>query len=291
MAGVLKNLGFRPLSVIVLSTGRYPRVLVKWDLLPTAQILKDLYFFVDRGESPTELKPVSTKPIPANALREFIDYTANTLDLQKVYYYRVRAVEYSPGPGGIPVQTFTSETVTWDGKLDLVALYVVTEHLFLHQEVAGVPVMIYKQRHEGARCPECWDEETSRVTKSNCRSCKGTGFLKGYYDPFEAWMNFEPDPKAIQVAQWGKQQPNQTDIQFTNYPLLTEDDVVVELKINKMWKVVNVRTAEKNRTTMLQIARVSAVNPADAEYMIDVPEDRRRALIAELEARDDKREF
>lgn len=287
MAGKLKDLKFKSLSVVVLSTNP-GRVLVNWELERTAQDLRNLRFFVDRGESPEELVQISVEGIRANDFSEFVDYTPNMLDLHKVYYYRVRAVEFI---GTTPAQTFTSDVSTWDGNLDLVGIYVVEEHFFLHRYVAGVPVMIFKRRRDGTYCPECWDAVMKRVTKSNCQTCYGTGKLAGFYPAYEAWMNFEPDPKSVQVADWGQRQISQTDIQFTNYPLLTDGDIIVELKPNKVWKVSNVRYPEKNRTIMLQIARLDAVNPADIEYKVPVDQDRRRALVAELEVREKEREF
>ena len=157
--------------------------------------------------------------------------------------------------------------------------------------MAGVPTMIFKKKRDGQHCPECWDEILKRVTKSNCTTCYGTGKLGGFYPPYEAWMNFEPDPKVTQVAEWGQRQSSQTDIQFTNYPLLSDGDVIVEMKNDRRWKVSNIRYPEKNRTTKLQIARVDAVNPSDIEYRVDISEPRRKALLDEAEAREKEREF
>ena len=64
-----------------------------------------------------------------------------------------------------------------------------------------------------------------------------------------------------QVVQWGRRQIGQVDIQFTNYPLLNPDDILVELQPNKVWKVENVRAPEKNRAVMLQMVRLNTVNP------------------------------
>lgn len=289
MAGKLRNLKFKPISVMVLSTNP-GRMLIRWELEPTAQDLRNLRFFVDRGESPTELHQLqaTSEGVLATEVQEFVDYTPNLLDLHKVYYYRVRAVEFS---GNTPVQTFYSEPSTFDGNLDLVALYVVEEHIFLHRWVSGVPAMIYKKKRDGQYCPECWDTVLKRVTKSNCTTCYGTGKLGGFYPPVEAWMNFEPDPKVAQVAEWGARQTSQTDIQYTNYPLLSDGDVIVELKPNKFWKVSNVRYPEKNRTLMLQIVRLDAVNSSDIEYKVEVSEDKRRELVKQLEDREKEREF
>jgi hypothetical protein len=288
MAGKLKDIRFEPLSVQVLSIQHVSRVLIEWNIRRTAQNLNNLVYFIDRGESPSEMKQLNTVGIGGYAIYQFVDYTAQLFDLSKVYYYRVRAVEMQ---SGVPVQTFYSEHSTWQGNLDLVGLYVVEEHLFLERFVAGVPVMIFKKRREGAKCPECWDPILHRVTKSSCTTCYGTGKLGGYYPPIEGWMLVEPDPKMAQVAEWGRSQPNQTDLQFTNYPLLVDDDVIVEMKSDKRWKISNTRKAEKNRSTMLQIFRVSAVNPTDIEYKVYVPEDRRAELVKELEERNREREF
>lgn len=287
MAGQLKNIRFLNCSATVLSIEHLSRVHISWQLEPTAQNLSSLRFFVDRGESPVELKQVSNEILP-NTRYEWVDETAQLRDFEKIYYYRVRAVELV---SGCPAQTFYSEVFTWEGKPDLVALYVVEEHLFAHRFVYGIPTMIYQKRHDGIYCPECWDEVMKRSTKSSCKTCFGTGKQQGYYPPIEAWAALEPDPKTVDIADWGKRQPGQTDMQFTNYPILRTDDLVVELKPNILWKVVNVRMAEKNRTIMLQVCRLSAVNRSDIEHAIQIPEDRRLALVAQLEEREKEREF
>jgi hypothetical protein len=288
MAGRLRNIEFEPIAVEVLSIERTPRVLIRWNIKKTAQRLTQMKFFIDRGESPTEMKPLNEVGLDAYGIYEYVDSTPMMFDLKKVYYYQVRAVEFV---GPTPVQTFTSAHSTWSGNLDLVGLYVVEEHLFLERWVAGVPVMIFKKRRDGATCPECWDEILKRVTKSNCTTCYGTGKLNGFYPPIESWMLLDPDPTQAAVADWGRLQPNQTDILYTTYPLLTDDDLIIEMQNDKRWKVVAVSKAEKNRTAMLQRARISAVNPTDIEYKIFVPDDRRRHLICELQERNKLREF
>jgi len=288
VAGKLKNLSFGSLNIQVLSVERISRVLVQWKLKATSQRLLCAQYFIDRSEDGRSWQQLNADGIPPYGLDEYIDTSANLIDMNKIYYYRVRIVEFDAGK---EVQSFSSDSATWEGKLDLVGIYVVDEHLFALRWVYGVPVMIFKKKRDGALCPECWDTVLKRVTKSNCTSCFGTGRLGGYYPPIEAWMSFEPEPKVAQVAEWGKRQPSQTDTQFVNYPILSDDDLVLEIKPNKIWKVSAVRYPEKNRAILLQLVRLDAVNQTDIEYKIDVPEDRKRALVAELEARGNVREF
>lgn len=282
----LQNIRFKDITVMMLSIDPN-RVLVQWKLEPTTQNLKNLKFYVDRGESPSDYEQIAG-PLSPYGLYEYVDTTANLLDLNKVYYYRVRAAEEV---NGVTKQTFTSGETTWDGNLDPVGLYVVEEHYFYLRWVVGVPVLIYKKIHDGAYCTNCWDNILKKVTLANCQVCYGTGRVDGYYPPMEAWMSLEPDPKMEQVVDWGIRQSSQTDILFINYPLLTPDDLVIELKPNRIFKVENVRYPEKNRTTLLQMCRLNAVNQSDIEYKIQVPEDVRRRLVAELEEREKEREF
>lgn len=290
--GKLRNLKFSFVDVQILAIGNISKIRIAWSLEKTAQKLTNLQFFVDRGESPAEFKQINTVGINAYALTEYIDSTARLLDTEKVYYYRIRAVEFF---NGTPVQTFESEPSTWEGKPDLVAFYVIEEHLFKHRYVSGTPMLVYKKLKEGPRCSECWDNVLKRVTKSNCTTCHGTGFMGGeyggYYAPMDAWADFNPDPKQVQLAEFGARQPRQTDIEYTNYPILVPGDILVELTVNRYWRVSNARTTEKNRVTMLQICRLDEVNRTDIEYNIKIPESDRKRLLADLEYRDSRSEF
>lgn len=287
-ARTLKNIRFKHVAVSVLSIEHISRVLIRWELEATTQILTNLKFFIDRGESPSEMHQLNAVGISALGLLEYVDETAELRDINKTYYWRVRAVEYM---SGVPVQTFSSKPSNWESDLDLVALYIVEEHLFAHRFVYGVPAMIFKKRHDGVYCPSCWDKILKRVTKSNCTVCYGTGRLDGYYPPIDAWMSFEPDPKVEQVVEWGRRQSNQLDIQFTNYPLLAPGDMIVELQPNRYYRVSNVRSPEKSRNTMLQIARIDGIYMSDVEYKLEIPESRRQAMLKDLEKRDTEREF
>jgi hypothetical protein len=288
MPAILKRIHFEAISVTIIGIEYVSRVHIGWKLTKSAQDLSRLRFFVDRSESPSEWHQLNGEGLTINDLSEYVDETPNLKDITKIYYYRVRAVEYEDDT---PLQTFTSKETTWDGDLDLTGIYVVDEHLFAMRWVFGSPAMVFKKRHDGAYCPECWDRVLKRVTKSNCQTCFGTGRHGGFYPPIDVWMSFEPDPKSAQVVEWGLRQPSQTDIMFTNYPLLNIDDVILELKPNRFWKVSNVRGPEKNRTVMLQFARLDVINPADIEQRLEVPQERKRGLILDAEKREKEKEF
>ena len=262
-----------------------PRILIKWDLADTLQDVSRVQFYVDRGESPSSILPITATPVPGGTRYEYVDYSANLMDLNKTYYYAVRAVDKTSGKELARAETSTI------GELDLVGLYVVEENLYLHRWVHGVPVFFYQRRKDGGNCDECWDSVLKRVTKSNCRTCLGTGRTGGFYPPIECWVSIAPNITNEQIADWGKIQPNQTQMQLTNYPIVNEGDVIFEAASGLIWRLGAVSYPEKNRVVILQTAALEAVNPSDIEYRLQPPDDRKLALISELMYRTREREF
>jgi hypothetical protein len=264
-------------------------VLIEWELEQTSQKLDSLKFFVDRSEAPTEWVTIS-QALDADGLNEFVDYTAQLYDLQKAYEYRIRAVEYSPT--GEAVQTFTSASASSnEADPDLVGMYITEEHIFKYRYVDGVPVFIYKKKHDGLYCPECWDPVLKRVTKSNCATCYGTGKAEGYYPPIEGWMGFGPQQEVSSVGQQGVFQPDKISGEFTDYPTIRIGDLVREIRSNYIWRVTAMLMPEKNRSVLLQNFQLSAVNRTDVEHRLKYPEDKAVALLAEFEARLKQPEF
>lgn len=293
LPGRLKNLTFQSISARVLSIDRCSRVLIEWQLKNTSQDLSNLKFFVYRGEGPDTLKPITTGLKGTKDKRQFIDETPRMLNLEKNYYYQVRAVEFSTD-GGTELQSFISDTFTWHGSLDAIALYIVDEHLFEFEHVNGSPIAILQKMKEGEKCTSCYDKVLKRPSKSGCKECHGTGFTAGgYYEPFFGWAKFEPDPKLVQIADFGEKEIRQTDISFTNSPELSNGDIIVELKPNRFWRVGPVRRTQKNRMILLQIARLDEVNRSDIEYDLvrDIPDDIREDMVKQFEERGEQPEF
>lgn len=284
----VKNLEFTDTDVIILATDKMARILVKWKIKKTTQDLSNVFFDVYRGESPTEMVKVNTHKLESNQIYEYTDDTVILRSINKNYYYKVVAVDYF---NGTPVQNFESQTTTWQGKLDLVGLYIVEEHLFAFRYLYGTPGMLFKKKSEGVRCNVCWDNVIKRITKSNCTSCFGTGFTGGYYKSSSHWMNFSPDPTSAQVTEFGVREPSQNDVQFVNYPLLQMGDIILEVEPFRFWRVIGVSGAEKNRNTLLQVARLDEINKADIEQQVQVNSVERMKLLAELNERGNETEF
>lgn len=263
--------------------------MVDWEweesVIPLSRYVLDIY----RGEDPESLELIASG-IRADERDSFEDYTPALISKHRTYHYKVVATDTTKN------KQVESPLSTWEGNLDFVGLYIVEEHDFLFRYISGTPVCTLKKQTDGqARCDNCWDPIAKRVTKSNCESCHGTGWIGrgvgGYYNPIYTWMDVSPDPEVVQLTQWGRTEPTQTDVFLTNYPRLSVGDIVIELITNKRWKVANIRDTEKRRTKMLQIARLDAINATDIEYTIPIPAEMVNKAQRELNERKQEPEF
>jgi len=309
-AGNRFPLNFKSIQVIPLS--RDPgKVLIQWEMLPTAINLSDFEFYIDRGSTADQIpafqhvtidgKPwVSSHPAttttsenfkqiggPLSALDfyEFLDYTPELRNLHRTYYYRVRVRRVSTQ------EELGSAPMTWHGDLDLEAMYVVDEHNFMLEDTTGVPALIYKRRRGGVACEACFDKIQNKRLASHCKRCFGTNWEGGFHEPIDAYVDLSPHANQTLIQEWGETQPTETDVLATNYPLIFNGDLIREIRKNRLWRVVRTRTTEKQRAPMLQFIRVTEVNPGDVEYQIPIDEAFVEQKIREFENYKKRREF
>lgn len=273
---------FKQTHVEVFQSGPPSLIEVRWEFEPSVIPLSRYKIDIFRGESSQDMERIA-KDLPAELYSVYEDRSAKLRDNHRTYHYRIVAKNKITG------RQIKSEVQTWDGDLDYVGLYVVTEHNFKFRYVSGTPLFIYKKHTDGStKCPDCWDFIAKRVKKSNCKTCHGTGNIGkgvgGYFNPTYTWADLNPDAEIVQITQWGRAEPTQTDILMTNYPRMTVGDLLIELKTNKRWEVLQVQDTEKRRTKMLQIVRVKLLDKSAIEYTIDVPNDIKDKAKRELDA-------
>lgn len=275
--GILINITFQDAMAQILSTGAYPRTLVRWKLSSTNQNISNLKFVIYRGESEDELVPISEK-LPNN-YEEYVDTMAHTKTIHEPLFYQVVAREYK---GNHVVAEFKSDVFSWQMQEDPVGLYIVEEHEFKYRHIAGVPVIIVKRSRFTSKCPECYDSVLKRVTKSNCQSCFGSGTIGSYNTPIPTWMDMNPDNKVVAIADFGEKAIDQRDGELTNYPVLDPSDIIIEVMTNERFRVEGVYQAEKRTSVIRQLVRLSRINPSNIEYSIPVDDNMRKRLVDEF---------
>lgn len=299
---------FKTIQVIPLS--KTPsKVLVRWEMNFTGAALADFEFYVERGQASENgpgfqhktingqpLLPktehtdtnnfhIISKAIDGLDFAWYLDYTPELLNLSAPISYRVRARKKSTQ------EETTSYAVGFGGGLDLVGLYVADEINFELEDVTGSPCLVYSRRRGGIPC-SCFDPVQKKRTISNCSMCFGTNWLGGFFDPIDAWVDFNPNPKNALITQWGEAQENVTRVLMANFPIVYPGDIIRELRTNTLWRVgQRVNTTEKRRVTLLQFPEVVEIKPGDIEYKLPINEEFMLAKIQELEDTKKRREF
>lgn len=136
-------------------------------------------------------------------------------------------------------------------------------------QVIGRCCWLFPRRTFGARCSSCWDNTLSARKRSNCLECYDTGFLRGFLNPIEVWVQIDPVAKATQLQVMQKDQQQLTTARMTFYPVVKPGDILTEAE-NQRWRVVGVTTTERLRATIKQELSLRAIMPTDIEFKIPV---------------------
>jgi hypothetical protein len=125
-------------------------------------------------------------------------------------------------------------------RIDLPEPYSVTlarqavrDSLLSHGEECILLQMYHVGADEGKarRCPVCFDDIYKQSEKANCTSCFGTTFDNGVKSAVRVWGMFTDHVAAEQIGQNGVWTPDQRDVQIEPFPLLTEHDFVVRVRV------------------------------------------------------------
>ena len=116
----------------------------------------------------------------------------------------------------------------------------------------------------------CWNPQLRQATRSGCKTCYGTTYVRGYMHPVESWMQIDPSPKSEQNTNVGAQQQSNTTMRMPWYPPLKPRDLVIEGE-NRRWRVTSVTQTEKGRAGIHQEVGLHEIPPRDLEF--DIPLD------------------
>lgn len=238
---------------------------VTWEIQNTTTDVLDHTFQVFRSESPEgPFEPV-TSLFEDRYL--FVDARVPSGYRDRKLWYRLRVTTKRDGT----FKDFGPETIQADP--DLIAQAIRRNEQTLFTQIAGRRVWLFPKRTFGYRCASCWDFTLNARKRSSCLECFDTGFLRGYLDPIEVWMQIDPHARNVQL------QPQQMDTQaattarMTFYPTVKPGDVIVEQE-NIRWRVAEVRNTERLRAPIRQEMRLNAIQPSDIEYKLPINLDR-----------------
>lgn len=237
---------------------------LSWKLGDTSEDVLDYTFQVQRSESPNG--PWDSLSVPFQDQYIFIDKTLHTGMRNRKYFYRIVVFK-------VPTQESCSfGPVSQEPDADLIALELRRHMQLLFREFAGRRCWVLPARTFGQRCT-CWNAKLKSRTRSGCKLCYDTSFVRGYMSPIESWIQVDPSPKTKQVTNVGEQEQSNTTMRLVWYPPLKPDDLIVEPE-NRRWKVVQVNQTEQGRAAVHQEVQIHEVPPKDIEYAVPLNLDR-----------------
>lgn len=239
---------------------------LSWEIADTYADPRDFTLQVLRSESPEgPFDPVSPE---FEDRYLFVDADIPVGDHHRVLWYKLRITAKA-------TNTVTeTEVAAVEPEADLAAQYIRRVQMTGLTQVFGRQVWFFKKRTFGMRCPSCFDRDTGQRTRSMCLSCYDTGFLRGYMDPIEVWMQIDPTPKNHEVRDMQTVQVNVATARMGFYPNVSPGDVVVEAE-NKRWRVMpGVQRSERLRAVVHQELTMRQIQEGDIEYKLPINLDR-----------------
>lgn len=235
---------------------------VTWEIAgATQEDALDYTFQIFRSESPEGPFEPITQTFEERYI--FVDRRLPAGDKFRQIWYRLRVTKkvddtfHDFGP------------VTRQAEPDLIANYVRRMEQTLFTQATARLCWLFKRRTFGVRCPSCWDPVSGKKTRANCLTCYQTGFLRGFLNPIEVWVQIDPEAKAQQNNPQQLSQITMTTARMTFYPNVNTGDVIVESE-NKRWRVDKVTQSERLRSPLKQELVIFRINDTDIEYRLPI---------------------
>ncbi len=155
------------------------------------------------------------------------------------------------------------------GAADPIATEMRRQAMLILQQAAGRRCWLFPVRTFGKRCPECYDPVTDQQTKTRCKVCYDTTWVRGYLDPIEVWVQFEPTPKQMASNQIRVEKMQNQKAMCGYYPEIKPLDMLVEAE-NRRWLVQTLIAPERLRAPVRQLLTLDEIELGHINYEVPV---------------------
>lgn len=235
---------------------------VSWELAQTFEDVLDYDLYVQRSESPEgPFDEIGQRMVDRY---EFIDCAIDTeTRATRLWYYRIRIVNRKTG------ETDYTEPHQQANRPELIAMELRRQAMLLYKQVHGTRCWLFPVRTFGQRCKSCFDASTGQQFKTRCPECYDTTWARGYLDPIEVWVQFEPTPR-YQASNLIRAEKMQDQVAFMgHYPEVKPLDLLVEAG-NTRWLVRQIKTAERFRAVVRQTLVMDEIEQGHINYEVPV---------------------
>jgi len=131
---------------------------------------------------------------------------------------------------------------------------------------AGRKVLYYPIKATGPNCI-CYDELSGRQEVHNCRSCYGSGFFGGFFNPI--LVHAAIGAPQTQFSERFRVSGQVNSAVLPNLPIIRQGDVIIE-KENRRWKVLGNDPGEYMRNVVRQTVYLAPLGVDDIIYELPV---------------------
>lgn len=222
----------------------------------------DYEFYVLRsGDS--AVGPYSTIAGPFRDQYMMRDIQVSLIHKWREYYYKIRVVHVPSGE----TKEF-GPAASLSPEPDLIAAEIIRQEDVLFREFIGRKCWLFPKRTFGPLCT-CYDTTLQRRTRSGHALCYDTGFLGGFLNPIEVYVQIDPHGKSTQSTSLGELQQNDTVGRMISFPPVSPKDILVEAE-NRRWRVLAVTPTQRLRANVRQELRLHEIPKSDIEYDLPV---------------------
>lgn len=237
-----------------------------WEIENTTLDPHDFDWYVERSESPEG--PFDTLSGPFTDRYRYIDNRVNLLHRWRTLFYRIKSVRKDDAN-----DVTYSDAATLGGEPDLIAKEIQMLERTVWREFTGRLCYLFPVRTFGQWCPACMDApgkgSTFRKMRSGCLTCYDTKYARGYFNPIEISIQFDPSPKSSQQLSTGETQQSNSTARFGNFPLVKPGDIIVEPE-NRRWRVVQVSSTERLRAKVHHELTLHEIVKGDIEFQLKI---------------------
>lgn len=220
-------------------------------------------FDVYRG--PTDVGPWSKISDAPTTDNYFKDVTTKNFSKVSEAWYVVECLL----PDGRRIQsTPCTWEVTRNDWVELRAKEIERREILLLEKFVGTQSLVFRRRRSGARCPECWDFQTEKVTKDHCKTCLGTGFKGGYYSGMETLMQYEPGNDTLAFQDIGRAESSVTNAWTISTPRIDPLDLIIKVPEFSLYRVENVQSTKLQSKVVRQLVTLVELDKDSIEFQL-----------------------
>jgi len=238
---------------------------VSWRIEDTHLDVLDFAFQLFRSESSNG--PWEEASAPFEDTYIYFDRVTHPFHTNRSCYYLLRVTNKVTGG------STDFGPVNLQPEADLVGREIRRHMNLLFREFTGRRCWILPVRTFGQRCT-CWNAVLQKRTRSGCRLCYDTGFVRGYHYPIETFVQIDPGSgQTEQTTPLGAMQQMNSTARVSNIGIVKPRDVLIEAE-NRRWRVTQVNQTEQVRAPLHLELTLHQIPSSDVEYAIELKLDR-----------------